>query len=409
MVDDPDPVVREAKARVGNVLAKKYRLEKLLGIGGMAAVYLATHRNGNRVAIKILHREVSLDGEARSRFLLEGYTANKLDHPDTARVLDDEIAEDGSAFLVVELLEGETYEERAANRRLPHREVMEMAHALLDVLAAAADKGIVHRDIKPENLFHTTSGTLKVLDFGIARVGDTRMAQATRTGLVFGTPAFMPPEQALGKTKEIDHRTDVWAVGATMFTLLSGRFVHEAETPAEHLVFSASRPAPSLAEVAPKTPPAVVAIVDRALRFSREERWQSARDMQRAIEEAFKSLYGAPPPPRRGKPRPKPALVAAVSKLKKTATISLQRARRSRRAVWIAAPVAVLAAALAAWSVLGDGQAGADAGGADAGGEDAGADAPAARPSASVSTGAASSKTRQPLAKPKATSPRTAP
>lgn len=211
MVDDPDPVVREAKARVGNVLAKKYRLEKLLGIGGMAAVYLATHRNGNRVAIKILHREVSLDGEARSRFLLEGYTANKLDHPDTARVLDDEIAEDGSAFLVVELLEGETYEERAANRRLPHREVMEMAHALLDVLAAAADKGIVHRDIKPENLFHTTSGTLKVLDFGIARVGDTRMAQATRTGLVFGTPAFMPPEQALGKTKEIDHRTDIWA------------------------------------------------------------------------------------------------------------------------------------------------------------------------------------------------------
>jgi serine/threonine-protein kinase len=235
------------------------------------------------------------------------------------------------------------------------------------------------------------------------------MAQATRTGLVFGTPAFMPPEQALGKTKEIDHRTDIWAVGATMFTLLSGRFVHQAETPAEHLVFSGSRPAPSLAEVAPNTPPAVVAIVDRALRFSREERWQSARDMQRAIEEAFKSLYGAPPPPRRGKPTPKPALAAAVSKLKKTATLSLQRARRSRRAVWIAVPIAVLAAALAAWSALGDGQAGADAVGADAGAEDAGADAPDARPGASVSAGTASSKARQPLAKPKATSTRTAP
>src|SRR5262245_27791169 len=136
MVDDADPVEKAAKSRVGTALAKKYRLEKLLGVGGMAAVYLATHRNGNRVAIKILHHEISLDENARSRFLLEGYAANKLDHPDTARVIDDEIAEDGSAFLVVELLEGETYDERSAKRRPPHREVMEMAHALLDVPAA---------------------------------------------------------------------------------------------------------------------------------------------------------------------------------------------------------------------------------------------------------------------------------
>jgi serine/threonine-protein kinase len=185
-----------------------------------------------------------------------------------------------------------------------------------------------------------------------------------------------------------------------MFTLLSGRYVHEAETPAEHLVFTGSRPAPSLAEVAPKTPPAVVAIVDRALRFSMAERWQSARDMQRAIEEAFGPLYGAPPPPRRGKQAPQPALAAAVSRLRKTATLSLQRARRSPRAVWIAAPIVVLAAALAAWSALGGRRAGAD-------GSAASADAPAGSPSASMSAATASPKGRQAPVKPKATSAQT--
>ena len=160
----------------------------------MAAVYRGSHRNGNRVAVKVLHSSVSNHADLRERFLREGYVANRVDHRGAVRVLDDDIAEDGSVFLVMELLEGHTLDARweRAGRQLPPREVAELTHQLLDVLAAAHDKGIVHRDIKPENLFLTGDGILKVLDFGIARLRDTTgvgMASATRTGSMLGTPA----------------------------------------------------------------------------------------------------------------------------------------------------------------------------------------------------------------------------
>jgi serine/threonine-protein kinase len=191
----------------------------------MASVYEAVHRNGNRVAIKMLHPHLSINADLRSRFLREGYAANRVNHQGAVRVLDDDMTEDGSVFLVMELLKGETLDARWETRgsRLAHREVCEHAHQLLDVLAAAHGQGVVHRDIKPENLFLTTDGVLKVLDFGIARLRDASGAEgATQTGRMIGTPAFMPPEQALGRSRQIDGQTDLWAVGATMFTLVSG-------------------------------------------------------------------------------------------------------------------------------------------------------------------------------------------
>jgi serine/threonine-protein kinase len=303
MSDPAEILMRRAEGRLGTTLKGKYRLERLLGIGGMSAVYLAVHRNGNRVALKMLHLELSLDSDVRSRFLQEGYAANNVDHPGVVRVLDDDTTEDGSTFVVMELLDGETLGEKAERSGgfLHHTIVMDAAHQLLDVLAAAEDKGVVHRDIKPHNLFVMADGTVKLLDFGLARMMDAPAgAHATMSGRVFGTPAFMPPEQALGRTAEIDHRSDLWAVGATMFTLLTGRFVHEAESTTEHLVYAASRAARPLASVAPGVPPAVAAIVDKALRFSRGERWTSARAMQRAVEEVFTTVYRAPPPARRG-------------------------------------------------------------------------------------------------------------
>jgi serine/threonine-protein kinase len=291
-----DPLQR-AEARVGTELKAKYRIERVLGVGGMAAVFLATHRNGNRVALKVLHPELAFEPEIRHRFLREGYVANKVGHAGAVRVLDDDTAEDGAVFLVMELLEGETLDARIDREggRLSPAETARIGVELLDVLAAAHDQGIVHRDLKPDNVFITTDGSAKILDFGIARLVDpTRSATMTRTGRAFGTPAYMPPEQALGKAREIDARTDLWSVGATLFTALTGELVHVAETVEELVVMSGSRPARGIQTAAPGTPRALAAVIDRALSFSKSDRFDDARAMRAALEAARAGLPEVP-------------------------------------------------------------------------------------------------------------------
>src|SRR5215472_13077965 len=164
----PDVAAR-AQARIGTTLKGKWRIDAHLGTGGMASVFAATHRNGNRVAIKMLHLDLSMNMEVRRRFLREGYAANAVGHPGSVRVHDDDIAEEGEVFLVMDLLEGETLEARARRfgNVLPLGEVLRAAHTVLDVLAAAHERGIVHRDIKPDNVFLTQAGSIHVLDFGI--------------------------------------------------------------------------------------------------------------------------------------------------------------------------------------------------------------------------------------------------
>src|ERR1700728_4658218 len=163
-----------AQGRLGTVLGGKYRLDSVLGVGGMAVVFAATHRNQKRVAIKVLHPELSVHEELRTRFLREGYAANTVDHPGAVAVLDDDTAEDGTAFLVMERLEGDEGDRlwEARGRRIDAESVLAMASQLLDVLSAAHAKSIVHRDMKPATLYVTREGPLKVLDFGIARVRD---------------------------------------------------------------------------------------------------------------------------------------------------------------------------------------------------------------------------------------------
>jgi serine/threonine-protein kinase len=294
-----DPQWQKARTRIGMVLSGKWTVESLIGVGGMAAVYAATHRNGKRVAVKMLHPELSHNEEIRDRFLQEGYAANTIQHEGAVSVLDDDVSPDGSAFLVMELLEGETLECRwdRSDHRLPVREVLETIDQLLDVLATAHEKNVVHRDIKPENLFLTKSGTLKVLDFGIAKLFESQQGRpnTTRVGIVMGTPAFMAPEQARARWDEVDGRTDLWAVGATMFTLLTGRYVHEAESEHEQLIWSATRRAPALASVEPGVPAVVASIVDRALAFERDVRWPDAASMQRAVRTALEALGGREP------------------------------------------------------------------------------------------------------------------
>jgi serine/threonine-protein kinase len=288
-------VVR-ARARVGSVLNAKYRLDRVVGVGGMAAVYAATHlRNASRVAVKVLHPEMAADSNVRARFLREGYAANSVEHPGTVRILDDDSAEDGTVFLVMELLEGETLDHRweRNGHRLGDREVARLVYQVLDVLATAHDKGIVHRDIKPENLFLTRAGMLKLLDFGIARLIEAPVT-ATRPGGIVGTPAFMAPEQVLGKV--VDPQSDLYSVGATAFALLSKRYVHEADNAAEMMVIVGSRPARSLALVCPDLPKPLAAVFDRSLRFEKSERWADARSMKTALGAAYREAFEAPMP-----------------------------------------------------------------------------------------------------------------
>jgi serine/threonine-protein kinase len=252
----------------------------------MAAVYAATHRNGKRVAVKILHSEYARNDEAQTRFIEEGYLANRVGHPGVVSILDDDVTEDGAAFLVMDLLEGETLEERIGREGpLGPLDVLELSDRLLDVLGAAHAASIVHRDIKPNNIFLGRDGRVRLLDFGIARLNLPGRPRTTQFGMAVGTPAFMPPEQARGRAEEIDGRSDLWALGATMFMALTGRQVHEGETTNEELLAAMTRSAPSLATVAPRLPKELSELVDRALAFERDQRWESAAAMQQAVRE----------------------------------------------------------------------------------------------------------------------------
>jgi serine/threonine-protein kinase len=286
-----DELQLEAEQRIGRVLRDKWQLDHLIGVGGMGAVYAATHRNGSRGAVKVLHTALTLSREIRTRFMREGYAANQVNHPGVVQVIDDD-EDQGIVFLVMELLEGETLEERwlRRGRRLPTDEVLSVADQVLDVLAAAHDKGIVHRDLKPENLFLTKEGRIKVLDFGIARLRHASTSPRTRTGGTFGTPAFMPPEQALGHVELVDAKSDLWSLGATLFTLISGRLVHEGTTVNEQLLSAMTQPAPPLEMVAPCVSAEVAALVDRALSREKGGRFEDALSMQQAVREAYDAL-----------------------------------------------------------------------------------------------------------------------
>lgn len=293
-------VSADAEERVGRLLKDKWALVRLIGVGGTGAVYEAVHRNQKRVAVKIMHRHLGALRVQRARFLKEGYAANRVGHPGVASIFDEDIDEDGSPFLVSELLEGMTVAQRAEalGGRLPPLEALDIADQLLDVLVAAHARGILHRDIKPENLFLTASGELKVLDFGIARFTEhDPSVVSTVAGTLLGTPAFVSPEQAAGNLDEVDERTDIWSVGATLFTLLSSEFVHPAPTANAQIALSMTRPARSLATAAPTLPRAVVAVVDRALCFSPGDRWPDAKSMQQAVRllgENWSSISAAP-------------------------------------------------------------------------------------------------------------------
>jgi serine/threonine-protein kinase len=220
--------------------------------------------------------------------LREGYVANKVEHAGAVAVLDDDVSEDGAPFLVMELLRGRTLRARLEEEGpLPVAEALRLAEEALDVLAAAHDHGIVHRDIKPDNLFETEEGSVKVLDFGIARLREQALAPTqTQSGTTVGTIGYMAPEQARGRVNEVDARSDVWAMGATLFALVSGRPVHEADTMNEALLLAMTQPVAPVATLLPALGVDVAVILDKALHFDKSGRFADGRDMLRAVRGA---------------------------------------------------------------------------------------------------------------------------
>ncbi len=287
------------------MLDDKWTLDRLIGVGGMAAVYAATHRNGARAAVKVLHADLSRNKEVRERFLREGYAANRVEHAGAVKVLDDDVVvsgpESGTAYLVMELLEGESLQDRLERGpALGELEFLSIAGSVLEVLEAAHARGVVHRDLKPENLFLVrtsedaaaggapSGARVKVLDFGLARLAEGQAI--TSYGLALGTPSFMSPEQAAGRIDEIDGRTDLFALAATGFRICTGRRIHEAANPVDLVRKMASLAAPRVRTVRPEVSEACARIIDRALEFRREDRYESAAAMRADVERAVVEL-----------------------------------------------------------------------------------------------------------------------
>ncbi len=270
-MNQSDPLIH-----VGSVLRGKWTLEKLLGHGGMATVYAARHKIGRRAAVKLLHPEIAVDEQVRARFEQEALAVNSIGHAGVVEVLDIDVTDDGTHFLVMELLEGETLADRfERDARIKTEWLLDLADQLLDVLVVCHGKGIIHRDIKPENLFIQQNGKLKVLDFGIARMRD---GLRTLAGTMLGTVAFSPPEQLKGA--EVDQRADLFSVGATLFTVIAGRRIHETGQRSSLTVKMLTTAAPPLGQVASNVPEGVGLVVDRALAFLPERRYPDARTMR---------------------------------------------------------------------------------------------------------------------------------
>jgi serine/threonine protein kinase len=282
-------------ARVGTVIKGKWTLDALLGVGGMAAVYAATHRNNTRAALKILHVDFAREKTICERFLREAYVSNKVSHPATVQVLDDDVTEQDEPYLIMELLEGETVRDawKKAGRAMPAVQVLQICEAVLDCLSACHAIGVIHRDLKPANIFLTNDGVVKVLDFGVAQMRSATK-ERTATGTALGTPAYMSPEQAMGLVDQLDGRADLFSVGAMMHALITGHRINNGRTEQEALVMAATKPVPSVARIAPNLPIEVIQIIDKSLAWDRRSRYADAREMQGALQAALASLGAAP-------------------------------------------------------------------------------------------------------------------
>ncbi len=276
-----------ACALVGKVIAH-YRIESLIGVGGMGEVYLARdERLGRKVALKFLPERLTADETQLSRFKTEARSASALNHPNILTVY--EIGAEGNRqFIATEFIEGMTLRLSLARGRMNLHNALEIAVQVASALAAAHEAGVVHRDIKPENIMLRPDGYVKVLDFGIAKLTEQRLTSddhavetteglQTRPGLVLGTARYMSPEQARGQ--KVNARSDIWSLGVVLYEMVLGIPPFLGETPSDCIASILTKEPPPLSGVLPDVPLKLEEILQNALRKDRDERYQTAREL----------------------------------------------------------------------------------------------------------------------------------
>ncbi len=279
-----------------------YRVLSKLGEGGMGSVYVAEHLLLKRkVAVKVLLKELTSDASITRRFMNEARATSQIVHPGIVRIWDFGEHTDGTTYILMELLEGETLRERISKRgRFPVDQALALARALAEALGAAHAQRVVHRDLKPENIFLVADAAApfglqpKILDFGIAKILDPSVdAPQTRAGSIIGTPLYMSPEQCLA-TPGIDHRADLYALGGIFYLLLTGRPPFEKSNFGDLLAAHLNQPPPRPSTLVPSLPTWIDDVVVRLLAKVREERFQSTEELLDALLAGRESRRIAP-------------------------------------------------------------------------------------------------------------------
>jgi serine/threonine-protein kinase len=281
---------------LGSVLDGRYRVDAILGVGGMGRVYKAEHTGiGRAVAIKVLHARLGGSKEAAQRFQREALASGRLDHPNIVGVSDFGVLDDGSLYLVMEALDGEALGKRLErDKRIAWPEAMTIVRGMLAGLRHAHEKGVVHRDIKPDNIYLAKKDgeqVIKILDFGIAKLyaGNADDPATTRAGLTVGTPAYLSPEQAVGGA--ITPASDLYSTSVVLYEMLTGRTPFLDTEPLAMLTAHVSKDPPPFSEIAPglDVPPGIEAVIQRGLAKVSAERISSAVDYMQQLDEAIRA------------------------------------------------------------------------------------------------------------------------
>src|SRR5438552_15546029 len=331
-----------AGASLGELIGH-YRIESLIGIGGMGEVYLARdERLGRKVALKLLPERLTADETQLSRFKTEARSASALNHPNILTVY--EIGVEGNRqFIATEFIEGITLRASLTRGRMNLHDALEIAVQVASALAAAHETGVVHRNIKPENIMLRPDGYVKVRDFGIDKlteqrlvpdldeVGTTAVLQ-TRPGIVLGTAHYMSPEQA--RSQKVDARSDIWSLGVVLYEMLGGSPPFGGETPSDCIASILMTEPPPLSGVLPEVPLNLESILQKALRKNSDERYQTIKEMLADLRNLKDELEAEG-----SSPQTKARAKSIVSKIK-----------RHKRGVLLTLAAALLAAAAFAYS-----------------------------------------------------------
>jgi len=293
----------DAEISIGSVLDGRYRIDSVLGTGGMGRVYRGEHTGiGRAVAIKVLHADLNRNREAAQRFQREALASGRLDHPNIVGVSDFGILDAGPCYLVMEALEGESLGARLEReQRIPWHAAVEILRGVLHGLRHAHDRGVVHRDIKPDNVFLARKDgevIVKILDFGIAKLyaGSPDDPASTRAGLTVGTPAYLSPEQAVGG--EIKPASDLYSATILLFEMITGRAPFEDKDPLAMLGAHVSREPPRIADLAPELeiPPALEDVIRHGLVKAQADRFTSANEYLTALDGVVAAVRGSGTP-----------------------------------------------------------------------------------------------------------------